>query len=263
MQNQLLLFFCQGQTEEPVQFFGGFPHGIVRAKEHMLHPIGADDFRRPGGGQGVQGGRGVHVNVFPSGQGGSRGPFPFAVAPQMSADGHQIREQIQHVVHALRAGIVVTIIAGMNQQRKSSGHGADHLQNPWVVQAKALNVRMNFHPQKAGADDLVHGLFHVRQIRMQSGEGQNAIRISGVGGEDEAIDGFHLSGGGGHGMGHKPAYPGAIHARQGGGKLSVQRHGNIIEFPYGPGGLFGDFIRENMHVKIDDVHNGLPSLCLL
>ena len=89
--------------------------------------------------------------------------------------------------------------------------------------------------------------------------------VSGAFPGDEAVDALHLMGGGGGGKDHRAADPGLFVFREkirhgaeavgqilGGQQLLVVGVG--VKPPGSLNGRFGDLVRENMHMGVDDLH---------
>ena len=256
----LSLFSSEGEFIEALHFFVGRPHGVISGVHDAVGAKSADDLHCAFGRDGEEGGAGVHIYIFIVDKRGHCGAFPFAVAAEMGADSYELGEQLHYVVHAVGTGVIVAVIAGMDKQGKPAGDRFDHFENMGCVDLEALNVGMDLYALEAGCDYIIHYLRNIFHIGMHGGEGDNAVGIFCVGLQNKVVYAADLRGGGGYGMGHETLYAGAVHFTQRSGELAVEGHGYIVESAHGAGGLFCYFVRENMHMKIYDVH--LNHLCM-
>ena len=248
------LFAGQGQFVEALHFFVGGPHGVIGGVHNAICTVEADYFDSTLWGDGEQGATCVDVHVFVGDELGGRRAFPFAVAAQMCAYGDEVWEQLHNVIHAFGTGVIIAVIAGVDEQRQTTGDGGDHLEHMGSVDLKVLNIRVYFDALETGCDDIVHYFWDIFYIGMHCCEGNDALGIFCVGFQNKIVYALHLRGGSGYRMSNESFHTGAVHFTQRGGELAVHAHGNIIEFSHCVRSFFSDFVGENMYVEIDDVH---------
>ena len=120
---------------------------------------------------------------------------------------------------------------------------------------------MQLNALEARRDDTLEHILHIRRIRMQGREGNDAIRVLVARGHDKLVDVRHLRGRGGHGMGDHARDAGLVlfddHLRE----AAIVVDGDVVELADALGGFRGDLVRVDVDVRVDLDH-GISDLFL-
>ena len=152
-------------------------------------------------------------------------------------------------------GKIVPVIAAVDQNRQTALNGLVNRVHRGVIHMKPLDVGMDLDavkPQLNAAFDFIHWVF---QPRVDGAEADEPVRMLLASGMDKIVDALHLPGHRGHRLDYEHPHAGFTAAFQQGFHTADFVHGNRIKFSDAVRGLFCNFIRINMGVKINNIHH--------
>ena len=180
------------------QLFRDRPHGVVSSEHDPLRAERADDVPRRVGVEFIEGRGRVDDDVVVLRQ-HFRRLFPDAPAAEVGADELQFREGLQHVLHAVRVGVVVAFVARMDVDGQAPvlAHRED-VHGSRFIDLEVLDVRVELDAVEPEGFDLVKVRLLVLRVEVQGAEARESPAGSELLPGDVSVDAVHLVRGRGH-----------------------------------------------------------------
>ena len=156
-------------------FGAGVPEGVVAAEEEEMAREGLEDSLKLFLGNGEEAAGGIHVDIKAA-EGGDD-VLPVAVAAEMGRDDLEFGEAaFDGGDFPGAAGILLgrQLVADMDHEGEMACHGGEERQQRRVVQAEALEVRMEFDAADAVIVESCQFAGHVGELRVHGAEGDHA-----------------------------------------------------------------------------------------
>ena len=183
-----------------------------------------------------------------------RGLLPDRVAAEMRADDRQAREAPQQRDKAVRIGEVIAAVSRVQEQGQHALALLRQRKAARIVEAEALDVRMQLHAVQAQSAQVGDILLQRRRIGVQRTEAVQTVRKLRDLAGDELVDMLHLIRPCRYRL-HKK-FGNAVAVGEQRLHRAVERlAGVVIEGRRGLGGLAGDLCRVNVAVGVKNLHH--------
>ena len=168
------------------------PHGVVGPEHDPLRAVGADDVPGRVGVEFIEGRGRVDDDVVVLRQ-HLRRLFPDAPAAEVGSHELQFRERLEHVLHAVRVGVVVALVPRVDVDGEASV--LTHLEDvhgPRLIDLEVLDVRVKLDAVEPEGFDLVKVRLHVLRLEVQGAEAREPSRMGLFGSRDVGVDAVDL-----------------------------------------------------------------------
>ena len=250
VEDEIQFLLREPQRLQLFQFVSGVPHGVIRTEKDAVGPVAVDQFPNPRRGQEALGRRTVHIEIGNAVK--LRCLVPDGICTEVGTDNGEAGIGLQNGDQTIGVGVVIAGITCMDEDGQSPLAKLKHFEAAVVIQLEGLNIRVEFHALETKGNNLFHVPPDIVALSMKGTDSGKAAVAGRHLSRNEAVDGTHLMGRGGHGADHKMVHPRSTAGAQQGFAAAVQ-HGVAVIKTVGTGHSLGrNFRRIDMAMAVDN-----------